>query len=154
MRIRTVITLTALVSSILGAVAVYLALTVPNDLKADSMLKGARKNLETGKRELARDELSNIVQHYPRTDAAAAATVALVALGDQERKELQAELDALRTENSQQTQALSNVQKSVEGIKSAPPRVVIQQAPAKAPAKKTIKKTTPKKRTPTRKRRR
>lgn len=150
MRVRTVITFTAIVSAILGAVAVYLVLTVPNDLKADAMLKTARRDLESGQRDKARDELSRIVQEYPRTDAAAAATVALVRLGDQERKELQAQLRRLSDENSSRTQALSNLQQTVEGIKNAPPKTVIVQAPAK---KAAPKRTTTHRRTRRRRRR-
>ena len=53
MRVRTLLTATAFVSAILGAGAAYLVLTVPNDLKADSILKTARKDLEQGKRDSA-----------------------------------------------------------------------------------------------------
>ncbi len=151
MRVRTFLILTAIVSSILGGVAVYLALTVPNDLKADAMLKRARKALETGKREPAREELLRIVQQYPRTDAAAAAMVALVKLGDQERKELEAAVKRLRNEDAQRKEALSNLQQSVETIKNAPPKQVIVEVPAK---KSPPKKSTPKKRATTHRRRR
>jgi hypothetical protein len=143
MRVRTLLTMTAIVSSALGAGAAYLALTVPNDLKADSMLKQARKDLETGKREPARDQLSAIVQQYPRTDAAAAATVALVTLGEQQRKELEKEIAALRSDAAQHGQALTDLQKTVGEIKSAPPKQIIVQAPApKRSAKKAVKKKT------------
>ena len=151
MRVRTVITLTGIVSAILGAVVVYLFLSVPNDLKADAMLKAARKELETGHRDKARDELSKIVEEYPRTDAAAAATVALVRLADQERKELQAEIKRLSDENSSRTKALSNLQQTVEGIKNAPPKEVVVQAPAK---KTTPRRTTTQRRRTTRRHRR
>lgn len=156
MRVRTVITLTALVSAILGAVVVYLVLTVPNDLKADAMLKAARRELEHGQRDKARDELSKIVEEYPRTDAAAAATVALVKLADQERKELQAQIKRLGDENSTRTQALSNLQQTVETIKNAPPKEIIVQAPPKKepPKKEPPKRATTKRRTTRRHRRR
>lgn len=151
MRVRTVITLTGILSAILGAVVVYLILSVPNDLKADAMLKAARKELETGQRDKARDELSKIVEEYPRTDAAAAATVALVKLADQERKELQAQIKRLNEENASRTQAFSNLQQTVEGIKNAPPKEVIVQAPAKKP---TPRRTTTHRRRTTRRHRR
>jgi len=138
MRVRTVITFTAIVSAILGALVAYLVLTVPNDLKADAMLKVARKDLESGKRYSARAELSKIVQEYPRTDAAAAATVALVTLGEQEQKELQNQITRLHAENDTHTQNLSTLQKSVDEIKNAPPKEVIVQAPPpKKPAHTT-----------------
>ncbi|HEY3054723.1 MAG TPA: hypothetical protein VGK31_02200 [Thermoanaerobaculia bacterium] len=149
MRVRTLLTATAFVSAILGAGTVYLVLTVPNDLKADSMLKIARKDLETGKRDAAREALSKIVQQYPRTDAAAAATVALVKLGEQQRKELEAEINRLRNENAEHTQTLNNLQQTVDEIKNAPPKVIVQQV---APPPKH--KATPKKKAPTHRRRR
>jgi len=142
MKVRTLLFSTAFVSAILGGSAVYLALTVPNDLNADSMLKTARKNLEAGKRESARDDLSKIVQQYPRTDAAAAATMALVRLGEQERKELQAEVARVRSETEKHTEALAGLQQTVDGIRNAPPKEVVVQAPSPAPsAKNTVKKS-------------
>ena len=142
---------TAIVSSILGAGAAYLALSVPNDLKADALMKDARKNLESNKRDTARTQLSRIVQQYPRTDAAAAATIALVTLAEQERKELEAELKGLREENAKTTQTINELQQSVEGIKNAPPKTIVMQAPAPKPAPKPASK---KKTTTQRKRRR
>ncbi len=142
MKVRTVLITTAFVSAILGGSAVYLALTVPNDLKADSMLKTARTDLEAGKRESARDDLSKIVQQYPRTDAAAAATVALVRLGEQERKELQAEIARVRSETEKHTEALTGLQQTVDGIRNAPPKEVVVQTPSAAPsAKNAVKKS-------------
>jgi hypothetical protein len=151
MKARRLLILTAIVSSILGAFAVYLALTVPNDLKADAMLKAARKNVEAGKRDPARDELARIVQQYPRTDAAAAATVALVKLADEERKELKASIAAVKAENGRQAQALADLQQKVATLAAAPPPAPVVIAPAKtAPAKKPA----PKRRTTRRPRRR
>ena len=145
MKVRTILTLTAIVSSILGAGAAYLALSVPNDLKADAMMKDARKNLESGKRDTARTQLSKIIQQYPRTDAAAAATIALVTLGEQERKELEAEIKRLQAENTKTNESVNELQESVEGIKNAPPKTIIVQQPAPKPAAKK-KTTTTKKR--------
>lgn len=145
MRARRLLILTAIVSSILGALAVYLVLTVPNDLKADAMLKVARKNVETGKRDAAREELSRIVQQYPRTDAAAAATVALVKLADEERKELSKTIAALAGENARQAQVLTDLQQKVGTLAAAPPPAPVVSAPAKkTPVKK---KPAPKRRT-------
>ena len=136
MKVRALLTFTAIVSAILGAVVVYLVLSVPNDLKADSMLKSARKDLESGKRDAARTQLSRVVQQYPRTDAAAAATIALVALGEQERKELDSEIQRLRDENAKNAQSLAALQQSVDEVKNAPPKVVVQAAPKRAAKKK------------------
>ena len=152
MRIRALLWLTAIVASILGGVAVYLALSVPNDLKADSMLKSSREQIAKGDTAGARESLSKIVQQYPRTDAAAAATVALSRIADQDRAKLQAAVDRLRAENEQQAKQLDELRSTIEGVKNAPPKVVTVQAPAPKP-KPAPKRTTPKRRTTTRRRR-
>lgn len=152
MKIRTLLTFTAIASSILGALVVYLFLSVPNDLRADELLKQARKHMTDGKNDLARESLTKIVQQYPRTDAAAAATVALVSLNDKDRADLARAIAAVRRSNEQQAKLISDLQKTVTEIKNAPPKVVTVTAPAKKTPPK--KKTTPKKRTPTRRRRR
>ena len=136
MKVKTLLAFTAIVSSVLGAVVVYLVLTVPNDLKADSMMKDARKKLDAGRRDDARRELGRIIQQYPRTDAAAAATIALVTLGEQERRETAAEVRKLREENAQTAATLSALQQGVETIRNAPPKTVIVQAPAPKPVRK------------------
>ena len=152
MRVRALLWLTAIVASILGGVAVYLLLSVPNDLRADSMLKSSRQEIAKGNTAEARESLARIVQQYPRTDAAAAATVALARIADGERAKMQAELDRLRSENQQQSKLLEELRTSVEGVKNAPPKVVTVQAPAPKP--KPAPKRTTKRTTPTRRRRR
>ena len=151
MKVRTLLTFTALVSSILGAIVVYLVLSVPNDLRADTLLKEARKDLEAKKNDDARVKLSKIVQQYPRTDAAAAATVALVSIGVSERARLEREIVLLRTQSARQTRLLNDLQKSVTEIRNAPPKVVTVTAPPPKPPP-AKKKVTPKKK-PTRRRR-
>jgi len=151
MKVRTLLTMTAIVSSILGALIVYLVLSVPNDLRADAMLKDARKNITAGKNDDARTTLTKIVQQYPRTDAAAAATVALVSLAEREQEEIARAVIALRRQNEEQGKLIADLQKNVTAIRNAPPKVVTVTAPAPKPAPK---KPTPKKRPPTRRRRR
>jgi len=152
MKIRALLILTSIVSSILGALVVYLMLSVPNDLRADALLKGARKNVTDGENAKARDSLLRIVQQYPRTDAAAAATAALVALEKKERDELARAVAAVRTQNTQQERLISDLQKNFSEMKNAPPKVVTVTAPAPQPAKATAKKTPPaKKKTTTKK---
>ncbi|HEX9984141.1 MAG TPA: hypothetical protein VGF69_12815 [Thermoanaerobaculia bacterium] len=158
MKVRPLLLFTSIVSSILGAIVVYLILSVPNDLKADSLLKNARAELATGRNDKARQSLSTIVAQYPRTDAAAAATVALVTLADSERMKLERDLGTLRRENQQQTKLISDLQQSVVQIKATPspaPVVIEKPAPAPKPAvkKPPAKKPAPKKRTTTRRRR-
>lgn len=147
MRLRAMVILTAVVSSILGAVVVYLVLTVPNDLQAGAMLKDAKKSLVAHDNDKARATLSKIVQQYPRTDAAAAATVALVALSNEERQQLANELADLKRVADAQQKALAALGAKVDAAAVVPapaPEPVAQPAPAPAPAKK---KTTVHKRT-------
>lgn len=157
MKIRVLLWLTAIVSSILGAVAVYLALSVPNDLQADAMLKTAREHLAAGRNQEARAELTKIVQHYPRTDAAAAATVGLVSIADAERAKLQKSLEAVAFTNRQHATKIAGLEKTVAELKAAPPKVVTVTAPPPKPAPKVTKKAPAKKKTapkrPTRRRR-
>lgn len=145
MKVRGVLTLTGIVSAILGALVVYLILSVPNDLRADALLKDARKDMTDGNHEKARQSLSKIVQQYPRTDAAAAATVALVSLAQKDRDDLARAVALLRKQNEQQTKQLADLQKSITAIGNRPPQVVTVQAPAPKPA--AVKKATPKKKT-------
>ncbi|HEX9500530.1 MAG TPA: hypothetical protein VGA10_02640 [Thermoanaerobaculia bacterium] len=140
MRVRTVIIVTALVSSILGAVVAYLVLTVPNDLQAGTLMRTARKQIAAGDNEQARQSLSKIVQQYPRTDAAAAATVALASLGDNERKKLASDLARQRRESAAQQKQIAALQQRIDEIAARPvpqPVIIHEAAPAKkAPVKK------------------
>jgi hypothetical protein len=149
MKVRALLIMTAIVSSVLGATAAYLALSVPNDLRADAMLKQSRQHLADGDEAKARESLAKIIQQYPRTDAAAAATVALVTLGQKDRQDLQRAVMALRKQNEQVAQSLARLQTSVTEVKNAPPKVVTVEVPAPKPQPAPAKK-----RTTTRRRRR
>ena len=157
MRVKPLLILTGIVSAILGALTVYLMLSVPNDLRADSLLKDARADLEKKSNDEARKKLSSIVQQYPRTDAAAAAMVALMALADTDRQRLERELTLVRAQNAEQTRLLTDLQKNVTDIRNAPPKVVTVEAPPKPAPVVSVKKSTPKKapakKKPTRRRR-
>lgn len=144
MRIKPLLVLTGIVSSILSAIVVYLMLSVPNDLRADSLLKDAKADIEKKQNSEARKKLSSIVQQYPRTDAAAAATIALIALTDTDRQKIERELALVRAQNAQQTKLITDLQKSVTDIRNAPPKVVTVQAPPPKP-KPVIKMSTSKK---------
>jgi len=150
MRIKAVLTLTAIVSSILGAIVVYLMLSVPNDLRADALLKTAHQQLEKGKEREARESLSKVVQQYPRTDAAAAATVALATLAQKDRESLRRDILALRKQNEQLTSMVLALQRTVTEVKNAPPKVITVQVPAPKPKPKPAP---PKKKAPVRRRR-
>ncbi|HEX8251549.1 MAG TPA: hypothetical protein VF846_00265, partial [Thermoanaerobaculia bacterium] len=129
MKVRPLLVFTAIVSSLLGALVVYLILSVPNDLRADGMLKQARQEMTDGKNQQASESLKRIVQQYPRTDAAAAATVALVALAQKDRDDLSRAVAQLRRQNDQQTKLITDLQTNVNAIRNAPPKVVTVQAP-------------------------
>ena len=156
MKVRPLMYLTGIVSAILGATVVYLMLSVPNDLRADALLKTARQEITNGNHAKARESLAKIVQQYPRTDAAAAATVALASLEKKERDDLARVVAQLRAQHEQQSQAIAALQKNVTTIGNRPPQVVTVQAPAPkpAPVKVSAKKTPPKKKTTTKRRRR
>jgi len=141
MRVRNILIITAILSSALAAVVVYLVLTVPNDVQASALLKQARKEMAAGQNGEARQSLAKIVQQYPRTDAAAAATVALVTMADQERQQLQKTVTTLRQTSDAQQKQLAALNDQVQKIASAPPpapppALAAKPAPAKPKAKK------------------
>lgn len=136
MRIRPLLIGTALVSSILGAIVAYLVLTVPNDVQAAALMRQARKQIAAGQNETARQALTRIIQQYPRTDAAAAATVALASIEAQEREELVKSVDLLRQTNVAQQKQIADLTQKVDTIASTPPPAPITVT---APAKPTKK---------------
>ena len=129
MKVRSVLIATAIVSSILGATVTYLVLSVPNDIRASALLKQARRDMSDGKNVEARESLARIIQQYPRTDAAAAATVALVTLGDKEKIDVERSLTAIRARNDALAKQLDSLKQTVEELKNAPPKVVTVTAP-------------------------
>ena len=135
MRVRSLLIGTSVFSAILGAVVAYLVLTVPNDLQAGALMKEARREITAGRSDTARTSLMRIVQQYPRTDAAAAATVALVKLADDDRLTLQRELDAVRREQSRQIAVVNQMQTTIDDVKNAPPKTIVVQQPAPPPKK-------------------
>ena len=145
MRARSLLILTAIVSSLLGAVVAWLVLTVPNDLQAGAMMKIARKDVAAGHNDKARQELSRIIQQYPRTDAAAAATVALATIADSERHALAASIETLRKTSETQQKEIADLTARVDTLAAAPaPQPVTVQAPA--PKKKAAARKAPRKR--------
>jgi TolA-binding protein len=143
-RVRPVLILTAIVSSLLGAVVAYLVLTVPNDLQAGAMLRRARKQVEAGHNDEARQELSRIVQQYPRTDAAASAIVGLATIEDKERHALLATTDSLRKVAAAQQKQIADLKARVDTVAApppapapTPPATVEAPAPAKPKPKAT-----------------
>ncbi len=138
MRARSLLILTAIVSSLLGAVVAWLVLTVPNDLQAGVLLKSARSDLEAGQNDKARKELSRIIQQYPRTDAAAAATVALATIADSERHALESMIERMKKTAAAEQKQLADLTTRVDTLAAAPAPQPVTASPAPAPKKKTV----------------
>jgi predicted negative regulator of RcsB-dependent stress response len=136
MRVRSLLVITAILSSVLAAVVVYLVLTVPNDVQAGTLLKQARKEIAAGQNDKGRQSLAKIVQQYPRTDAAAAATVALATLADQERQQLQKTIATLRQTTDAQQKQIATLSEQIQKIASTPPPPPPAPVAKPAPAKK------------------
>jgi len=141
MRIRPLLVVTALLSSLLGAVAAYFVLTVPNDIQAAALMRQARKQISAGENDQARQSLSRIIQQYPRTDAAAAATVALATIADSERHALMQSVNAQKKTTDAQQKQIADLAQKVETIASTPPPAPAAPVAKPAPAKKTTTKT-------------
>ncbi|MEO8034708.1 MAG: hypothetical protein ABI837_09765 [Acidobacteriota bacterium] len=129
MKVRTLLIVTAIVSSILGAVVAYLVLTVPNDLQADVLLKAAREDIAQGRNDAARESLARLVQQYPRTDGAAAATLALVKLEADDRRKLERVLHASADNQKKQ---LDELAQKVDQLATPPVAPVAPIPPASA----------------------
>ena len=120
MRVRILLLITALLSCIIGGVVVYMVLTVPNDLQAAALMRTARKEIAAGDNDRARQSLSRIVQQYPRTDAAAAATVALASIADNERHVLMTQIEALRRDAATQQKQIAALTQRVDELAARP----------------------------------
>lgn len=147
---RAALILTALVFLSAGATATYFAMSIPNDIRAEALLRSARNDLQEGKRESARQSLETIVRSYPRTDAAATATVALIGLmvADQKasQQRMQSQIDAMQRESAAAGRRLTKLETEAAKPPPAPvlPVQVAKPAPPKpraaAPARKTTRK--------------
>ena len=137
MAYRRLLTLTAVISSMIGAVVVYLLFSIPNDLKSYTLLKQARHELERGDREVGRQSLSRIVQQYPRTDAAAAATMALLTISAQDVRELRSQLTQVKADEEEERKQINALTKQVGDvpnlIAAAIPRTASPAAKAATP---------------------
>lgn len=144
---------TGLVFLVIGAVAVYLAITIPNDVKAETLLKEARSELQAGDRDDARQKFETVIKNHPRTDAAAAASYALFRLLDQDRKDLEEQIAVLEKERDALRAGMGDLDKRVGEASRKAEEAAAKPAPP--PAKKPVvkKKPTPKRTTPTRRRR-
>ena len=119
---------------VIGAVVVYLVLTVPNDVQAAALMKTAKKQIAAGDNAHARESLSKIVQQYPRTDAAASAMVALASLGANERQKLMADLAAMRAASDAQQKQITALSDKLDALAARPVPQPAPPPPAPAPA--------------------
>ena len=145
MRARGLLIVTAIVSAILGAIVAYLVLTIPNDIQAAALMRRAKEQIAAGKTDQARMTLARTIQQYPRTDAAASATLALIRLDDDDNAKMQHDLATIRESLSMTVARLAAAENEIHTIKSAPP-------PAPTPAPQPPPKPQPKKTTPPKKR--
>ena len=164
MRRKAALIFTAIIFLVAGITATYFALSIPNDIRAEALLRTARNDLRAGRRDAARLSLEEIVRKYHRTDAAAAATTSLIALvaADQraQLKTMKLELDAMRKRldaSLRKVEVLATAAQSpppapavapaVAAAAAAaavpPPAAPTVRAPAKAPAKVPPRKKTP-----------
>jgi hypothetical protein len=100
-------------------------------------MRRAKEQMESGKTDQARSSLARIVQQYPRTDAAAAATLALIRLDDDDGARTQHEVATMRESLSMTIARLAAAENEINTIKSTPPPApVVVAAPAPKPVKK------------------
>ena len=111
---RTIAILIAIGALLVGAGIAWVAISVPRDVRAETLLKDARAKLQKGDREGARKSFGEITKTYPRTDAAAAASYALFRLSEQEAAELRVKLDALEQTRSKQEKQTAEERKAQE----------------------------------------
>ena len=123
----------------IGAIVLYLVLTVPNDVQAAVLMRTAKKQIAAGDYDHARETLSKIVQQYPRTDAAASATVALASVGDNERHKMMADLAALRAASDAQQKQITALSGKLDELAARPVPQPAPPPPKPAPAKKKKK---------------
>jgi len=79
--------------------------------------------------------LSQILQQYPRTDAGAAATVALATIADNERHKLMTQIESLRREQAALKKQIAAQSDRVQTLENRPPPapVIIHETPKPAP---------------------
>lgn len=146
---RLAIALIALVSLIVGGGVVYFAMTVPNDVKAEALMREAREHLNKKNQPAAREAYEKVIRDYPRTDAASQSLAAVLRMDSDERAQVQARVKALEQSLSAQTAKTRLLEQKLEGaVKAAQKPPVV--APAPAAKKPTVRRATPKKKAQTR----
>ncbi|MHB0969415.1 MAG: hypothetical protein ACYC7A_12055 [Thermoanaerobaculia bacterium] len=138
---KLILTLVIVVAVAAGAAAAYFALTVPNDIRAEQLLREARVELRNGNRDAARVKLGSIVKQYPRTDAAAAAVFALFEFNENERREiarLDTQVKALESKRAADASRIERLEKRILASEEAAKQAELarQEAAKKAAAAK------------------
>jgi hypothetical protein len=148
---KTVLALIALLLVAMGGATTYLALSIPNDVRAEAALRQARDELNKGDRDAARQRLRSVVEQHPRTDGAATAINILFTMAEQDRARLMEEIEELRkqrdrdrkiiaelasnvSQNSRQTAAAAAEASAARQLAAQRPRTV-QKAQTKTKAK-------------------
>lgn len=143
----------ALLFLAIGGLTVYFALSIPNDIRAEALLKEARTDLQAGRKDEARGKFEEVVRNYPRTDAAAAATYALFRMVDQERRELESRVEKLRSERAAVLKQMGELGLRVDDASRQAKEAAAKAAAPKPAPKPTVQKKAPTRRTTTRRRR-
>lgn len=150
---RVFLLLLAVVLLALGAAGAWFALSIPNDVQAEKLLREAREDLKNARREEARKSLSTLVQQYPRTNAAAAAHAALFEMIENDRRKLAADLDVVEKRLAADRARINTIEQK---LAQPPPAPVLAKQPP--PPQQIIRKSDPRKtpvrrKIPTRRRR-
>lgn len=147
MRLRPVWIFSALLFLLIGAVSTWVALTIPNDVRAEAILKRARADLRNDKRDASKEKLRSLVRQYPRTDAAATAVDTLFQMTEQDRLDMQKRLEDASRERDRLARRLATVEQKLAAATAPKPASVSPSKPAikKAPAKKASSKKPTKK---------
>jgi hypothetical protein len=155
---KTVLALIGLLLIAMGSATTYLALSIPNDVRAEAVLRQARNELNKGNRDAARERLRGLIEQYPRTDGAATAINILFTMAEQDRERLLAEIEDLRKQRERDRKLLTELagdltettRKTAEAAADAAaakklaaqkPRIVVQKAKPKAKPKPKPKAT-------------
>jgi len=158
--ILLLLSLLAISCLLAGAVGTYFYYSIPNDVKAEKLLRQARTDLSEGNKTKAQASLRSIVRQYPRTDAAAFASFGLFEILAEENGRLSRELTAQKTQHQRQLRDLETRMKA-RPAPTAPPTVVkVPAAAKKAPVARARRvrpaprrRTAPRKKAPVRRRR-
>lgn len=148
---RLAIALIALVSLIVGGVIVYFAMTIPNDVKAEALMRDARGHLNKKNHKAARESYEKVIRDYPRTDAASQSLAAVLRMDADARAEAAAKVTALERALAEQKTKTASLEKRLSEVANRP--VAVAPAPTPPPAKPTVRRAPAKKKAPTKKKR-